>query len=184
RRGGVVPAGPRRSIPPRLSRQPDLPAPGQYHPRERHQHRRGQRSLREWRRGPRGDGGPAGGPGGDAREIAQGQVVGAAPLVAPRRESVLANPEQRSMSGPPARFADRAVMVRTAPPPPPVSFGAKQQALEASQGRPLDAGALDNLRRSAPPANPMVRTMQVAPGSLRQPTPAATPRNTPNDRPP
>ena len=120
----------------------------------------------------------------DAREIAQGQVVGAAPLVAPRRESVLANPEQRSMSGPPARFADRAVVVRTAPPPPPVSFGAKQQALEASQGRPLDAGALDNLRRSAPPANPMVRTMQVAPGSLRQPTPAPSPRNTPNDRPP
>src|ERR1019366_4804757 len=50
------------------------------------------------------------------------------------------------------------VQARPAPPPPPVSFGAKQQALEASQGRPLDAGALNNLRRSAPPANPMVRT--------------------------
>jgi hypothetical protein len=65
------------------------------------------------------------------------------------------------------------------PPPPPVSFAAKQQALQANQGRPLDPAAVDNLRRSAPPAAPMVRTMQVAPGALR---PAA--QTMPNDRPP
>jgi hypothetical protein len=126
----------------------------------------------------------------DARELAQGRVIGAAPLVAPRRESVLADAQQRRVGGPPARFADRAVVARIAPPPPPVSFAAKQQALEANQGRPLDAAAVDNLRRSAPQAAPMVRTMQVAPGALRpaeqpridRPAPAAAP-NPPQTRP-
>jgi hypothetical protein len=115
----------------------------------------------------------------DARELDHAPVIGAAPPVAPRRESVLADPEQRHVGGPPARFADRAVVARIAPPPPPVSFAAKQRALEASPGHPLDAAAVDGLRRSAPPAAPMVRTMQVAPGALR---PAA--QTAPNDRPP
>jgi hypothetical protein len=115
----------------------------------------------------------------DARELAQARVIGAAPPVAPHRESVLADPEQRRVGGPPARFADRAVVARMTPPPPPVSFAAKQHVLEANQGRPLDAAAVDNLRRSAPPPSPMVRTMQVAPGALR---PAA--QTAPSDRPP
>lgn len=114
------------------------------------------------------------------RELAQARVIGAAPLVAPSRASVLANPEGRVVAAPPARFAERPVVAHMTPPPPPVSFAARQQALAANPGRPVDAATLNNLRRSNPPAAPMVRTTQVAPGALRPP--AA--QNAPNDRPP
>jgi hypothetical protein len=112
------------------------------------------------------------------RELAQARVIGAAPAVAPSRMSVLANPEGRVVAAPPARFADRPVVARTQPPAPPVSFAARQQALAANPGRPVDAATLNNLRRSNPPAAPMVRTTQVAPGALRPPAAA------PSDRPP
>jgi len=130
----------------------------------------------------------------DEREIGQAQVVGAAPPVAPRRESVMAAQGPGRVAAPPARFVDHAVVARTAPPPPPVSFAAKQGALQANQGRPLDAGATDNLRRSAPQAAPAVRTVQAPPGGFRQANPggnaapaqAARPpaQNVTNDRPP
>ena len=80
-------------------------------------------------------------------------------------------------------------MARTAPPPPPVSFGVKQRALEANPGRPLDAGTVDNLRRTAPAQTPMVRTIgrgasqantPPGPGGLRQ----ANPGNNSGQNPP
>ena len=129
----------------------------------------------------------------DEREIARAQVLGTAPPVAPRRESVLASQAQGRVAAPPARFVDRAVVARTAPVPPPVAFAAKQRALETNQGRPLDAGALENLRRAAPPSGPVVRTLQAPQGGFRQanpggnaaPSQAVRPpaQNVPNDRP-
>jgi hypothetical protein len=95
----------------------------------------------------------------DAREVSRAQVVGTTAPVAPLRESVMARPGGPAAAGPPARFANRPVVARTAPPPPPVSFEVKRQALEANQGRPLDAGTVNNLRRGAPAQTPMVRTL-------------------------
>lgn len=102
----------------------------------------------------------------DARELAQAQVVGTTAPIAPRRESVLAGSPRAG--APPARYAERTVVVRTAPPQPPVSFRAKQQALEANQGRPLDAGQLSGLRNSAPPPRPLVRTIPPATPQLQR----------------
>jgi hypothetical protein len=115
----------------------------------------------------------------DDRELAQARVIGAAPAVVPVRASVLANPEGRVAAAPPARFAERPVVARMTPPPPPVSFAARQQALAANPGRPVDAATLESIRRANPPAAPMVRTVEAGPATER---PAA--RNTPNDRPP
>ena len=125
----------------------------------------------------------------DAREVSRAQVVGTTAQVAPLRESVMARPGGPSAQGPPARFAERPVVARTAPPPPPVSFGVKQRALEANPGRPLDAGTVDNLRRTAPAQTPMVRTIgrgasqantPPGPGGLRQ----ANPGNNSGQNPP
>jgi hypothetical protein len=65
----------------------------------------------------------------DAREVAAAPVMGMTASVAPRRESVLAGPVRTS--APPARFAERKVVMKSTPAPPPVSFAAKQRALEA-----------------------------------------------------
>jgi hypothetical protein len=129
----------------------------------------------------------------DAGEMARGQVIGTTASVAPRRESVLAAPAPAAVPAPPARFADHAVVARTAPPAPPVAFRLKQQALEANPGRPLDPGALDGLRRSAPAPAQGVRVLGAPQGGSRPANagvagPNALPparRNAPqNDRPP
>jgi hypothetical protein len=122
----------------------------------------------------------------DAREASRAQVVGSTAQVAPLRESVIARPGGPSAQGPPARFADRQVVARTAPPPLPLSFQTKQQALAANQGRPLDAGTVDNLRRSAPAPSPMVRTIGRAAGpgnNAGQNPPPANVQRPLNDRP-
>jgi hypothetical protein len=91
--------------------------------------------------------------------VAQAQVTGTTAQIAPQRASVLARPGGSvAVATPPARLAERQVVARYTPPPPPVSFAAKQQALQQSQGRPLDAATLNNLRTNNPPRNPMVRT--------------------------
>jgi hypothetical protein len=113
----------------------------------------------------------------DARVVAQAQVVGTTAQVAPRRESVMAH-SGPAVAGPPARFADRAVVARTAPPAPPVSFAAKQQALQANQGRPLAPEQTRNLRTNTPAPRPMVRTVAPA-GRAPQSQPVMTPRPQP-----
>jgi hypothetical protein len=105
----------------------------------------------------------------DAREVAGAPVMMTA-AVPPRRESVLAGPLRTS--APPARFADAHVVMKSTPAPPPVSFAAKQHALEANGGRPLDAATMSSLRASAPVRNdrPALRTAET-----RNETPAAKP---------
>jgi hypothetical protein len=123
----------------------------------------------------------------DVREVSRAQVVGATAPVAPQRESVMARPGGPAAQGPPARLVDRPVVARTAPPPPPVSFRAKQQALEANPGRSLDAGTVDNLRRGAPAPAPMVRTIGRGAGqgaAAPVQNPPANVQRPLNDRPP
>jgi len=64
------------------------------------------------------------------------------------------------------------VVMKSTPAPPPVSFAAKQHALEANGGRPLDAATMSSLRASAPVRNdrPALRTAET-----RNETPAAKP---------
>jgi hypothetical protein len=129
-------------------------------------------------------------------ELATAPVAGSAPQVAPGRDSVLMGGTRAG--APPRRIAERGVVARTAPPAPPVPFEARQRNLEAAQGRPLDAGTLEELRQRNPGRGPAVRTM--APGRsampVQAPAPSAVPvpaapeaprggwrRGTPTDRP-
>jgi uncharacterized protein DUF6600 len=96
--------------------------------------------------------------------IVQGRVVGSTAYIAPERSSVIGRPQgmrqgmsQGMIAAPPSRFAERAVVVRTAPPPPPVSFAARRDALQANPGRPLDPGTAEALRRTQPVRAPVVR---------------------------
>jgi hypothetical protein len=82
--------------------------------------------------------------------VAQARVLGhAGPMVA--------------VHAPPNRFVERTVVARNTPPPPPVSFAAKEQALRANPGRPLDPAAERNLAPAAP--HPMVRSVVGANGA-------------------
>ncbi len=62
---------------------------------------------------------------------------------------------------PPDAVANRPVVAKVAPPPAPVAFARKQQALQANPGRPLDAKAEQNLRAATPP--PVARIVKTAP---------------------
>ena len=116
------------------------------------------------------------------REIVQAQVVGSTAPIAPVRESVLARPAgAAAVRTPPARVADRAVFAKTAPPPPPVSFAARQQALQANGGRPLDPAKVESLRATDHAARPAVVRSPAA-GVARPERPATAPAR--NDRPP
>ncbi|HEX8985143.1 MAG TPA: hypothetical protein VF767_06925, partial [Bryobacteraceae bacterium] len=109
------------------------------------------------------------------RDIQDARIVGMAPAIAPRRESVAAGPTR---DGAPREFVDRAVISRTAPAPQPVPFAIQRQALEANQGRPLDPAALEGLRRNAGVRTPAVRMVEAGrSGGWRQaaPSPGAAP---------
>jgi hypothetical protein len=69
--------------------------------------------------------------------------------VAPQRTSVLGASAGKSAVAPPQSAIARTVVTRTAPPPKPVPFEAKQAELAKNPGRPLDAQAEANLRQTA-----------------------------------
>jgi hypothetical protein len=74
----------------------------------------------------------------------RGAQVGMAPHVAPSKASVLGAGSPNSL--PPANVQRRNVVSRLTPPPAPIPFSAKQEALAARPGRPLDATAERQLR--------------------------------------
>jgi hypothetical protein len=89
-------------------------------------------------------------------EVVQGRVVGSTAAIAPEHSSVMGRP-QGMVAAPGSRFEARAVVVRHAPPPPPVSFAARREALQANPGRPLDPAAAEALRRTQSPRTPAYR---------------------------
>src|SRR5450759_3728484 len=112
--------------------------------------------------------------------IAQGRVFGSTANIAPEHSSVMGRP-QGTVAGPPSRFEGHAVVVRNAPPPPPVSFAARRDALQANPGRTLDPGAAEALRRNERPRAPLFRQ---APRQAPPSTPAATRPTAPLYQPP
>jgi hypothetical protein len=88
--------------------------------------------------------------------------------VAPARTSVLGANATVRAAVPPAQVTSRAVVSHTAPPPKPVPFEAKQEALAKNPGRPLDTQTESQLRANV---------MRQAPASMNHggPTPAAVP---------
>lgn len=74
----------------------------------------------------------------------RGARVGMAAPVAPTKSSVLGAGGPSPL--PPAHVQPRSVVSRMAPPPAPIPFSAKQQALEARPGHPLDSNTERQLR--------------------------------------
>ena len=103
----------------------------------------------------------------NANALRSAQVINTAP-VAPSRQSVLGGAPVGGagrVAQPPAAVQNRAVFARTAPPPAPVPFAQRQQALAANPGRPLDAAQVQSLRGpQAPPSHPFVRPVQAGAG--------------------
>jgi len=91
------------------------------------------------------------------QQLRSAQVTGFTPNVVPQRESFgrtagnIARPQQA--------IFDRAVIARTAPPPAPVSFTTRQQALQSNGGRPLAPEQINGLRALQPEVQqPLVRS--------------------------
>jgi hypothetical protein len=111
-------------------------------------------------------------------QIQNAQVLGAAPQVVPGRGSVAIG-----ASRPAPQFSGRAVVARTPPPPAPVAFEARQQALSQNHGLPLNNNQVQQLRAQQPAAivnRPSIRS--VAPQGV--PAPAQPAPDRMNSRPP
>jgi hypothetical protein len=70
------------------------------------------------------------------REVAAAPAYAAAPAVAPPKQAVLGAGIATRVQ-PPAAMQNRAVVAKAAPPPAPVPFAQRQQAIQANQGRPI-----------------------------------------------
>jgi len=97
-------------------------------------------------------------------ELTRYNAHGVGPAIAPVRESVLGRRPDMNVRRPPAAFANRQVVARTAPPPAPVPFARQQEAIRANGGRPLARSQITQLQPAAA-ANSRVRL--VAPGPAR-----------------
>ncbi len=88
--------------------------------------------------------------------VAHAQVMTAAP-VAPTRVSVMGRASAGVVARPPAAIGARVVVAKATPPPAPVPFATRQQALAANPGHPVEPAALNQMR-TAEPMRPTVRT--------------------------
>ncbi len=98
--------------------------------------------------------------------IVSARVVGYTAPLAPERVSVLARPAGVAVvvRTPPTVVVQRTVVVRAAAPPPPVSFAARQEALRANPGHPLDQAQLNTLRATQPQRPQYVRSVNTPAG--------------------
>jgi hypothetical protein len=122
------------------------------------------------------------------REITSAPVAVNAPAVVPPRQAVLGSGAATNVH-PPAALQSRAVVAKTAPPPAPIPFNARQAAIEKNQGRPLSMSQAQQIQasqnhvnaaqiRMAPPAktiNPPINNNRVNSG-MGQPGPLNTNR--------
>jgi len=95
--------------------------------------------------------------------------VGAAPQVAPERNSVLGTNAATRAAVPPIRTVPRNVVSHAVPPQRPIPFEAKQEALDRNPGRPLDRQTEEHIRSTMP-----VTPVRAA-GQPSQPGQPATP---------
>lgn len=115
-------------------------------------------------------------------EAIRSAPVMATAAIAPTRASItqMAAPGARVVQ-PPAAMQSRAVIAKRTPPPAPVPFAQKQQALAANAGRPLDTNQVQQIRQSQPPpARPLVRQVQVNAQTAPPPMPTPGQFNRPN----
>jgi hypothetical protein len=83
-------------------------------------------------------------------EMQTSAVVATSPGVTPTRSSLGVAAEGGALRTPPSALESRAVVAKVAPPPAPIPFAAKQQALAANGGRPLAPAQETQIRQSTP----------------------------------
>ncbi len=106
----------------------------------------------------------------------RGSTVAMAAPVAPARTSVLGAGGGGRSAAPPARVANaRPVFAKTAPPPKPVPFDAKQEQLARTPGRPLDNQTEAELRAKVERENPPAPARNNAPAPAGRPGAAPAP---------
>jgi hypothetical protein len=76
--------------------------------------------------------------------------MAASASVAPARTSVLGSTAGGHAAVPPSQAVSRQVVTKSVPPPKPVPFEAKQEALARNPGRPLDTQTEQQIRRQMP----------------------------------
>jgi hypothetical protein len=134
----------------------------------------------------------------NARELAAAPIT-ARVEAAPTRESVLGAKAATAghVTAPPAAIMNRQVVAKKAPPPAPVPFAARQQAMAAHPGVPLAKHEVASIRpaasaaarpmvKQAPPGKPATPTMGKPanqPTAARPGQPAPAPANQPANRP-
>ncbi len=134
----------------------------------------------------------------NARELASASISARAAVV-PTPQAVFG--ARASTAGhviaPPASVMNRAVIAKRTPPPPPVSFAARERVLAAHPGEPLSRQELQTIRptgaaaphpmvRVAPPGRPATPTMghpANPPGQPNAGRPGQPPANQPGNQP-
>jgi hypothetical protein len=109
------------------------------------------------------------------REVGTAPAFAAAPAVAPPKQAVLGAGAATRFQ-PPTAVQSRAVVAKATPPPAPIPFAQKQQAIQANQGRPismtqsrqLETQRAQTVKTAVAPvriAPPATKTMAVGPAT-------------------
>ncbi|MGZ8274304.1 MAG: hypothetical protein ACXWUM_10335 [Burkholderiaceae bacterium] len=108
------------------------------------------------------------------QELLANAPVTSVPTTAPTARSVRGNATQRHR--PPASVLERPVVARTAPPPAPVGFAARQAQLTAKPGKPPHEATRKELRTVAVAPAVKVIEANTAPSTRRPPPAKAGPK--------
>ncbi len=111
-----------------------------------------------------------------AADIQRAPMAMAAPVV-PVRNSVLGVHAGMRAAAPPAQAMQRRIVTKTAPPPRPIPFAAKQDALARNPGRPLDRQSVQQIRAKLPPPPPPPAANRGANNTVIPNNHMAPPRN-------
>ena len=112
----------------------------------------------------------------DDREIATAQVAVSAPAVVPPRQAVLGGGAATRYQ-PPAAIQSRAVVAKTAPPPAPLPFAQRQEAIKANNGQPISISQARQMQSQQPHNN--IMPVRIAPPArvAANPQPGSQPAN-------
>jgi len=104
----------------------------------------------------------------DQREVATAQVAVTAPAVVPPKQAVLGGGVATRFQ-PPAAIQARAVVAKAPPPPAPLPFAQRQEAIKANNGQPISIAQSRQLQAQQPHNN--VMPVRIAPPARVATTP-------------
>src|SRR5882672_11293309 len=97
----------------------------------------------------------------DQRALSSAPVRALAPAIVPTKQAVLGSARVVT-TRPPLAVQTRAVVARTAPPPPAPAFERREQAIQANAGKPLSAAQVRQIQSNEISTKPPVRIAPAA----------------------